>query len=639
MNPIYPKPLTKHANSDLLRFIGWFFGLNGVLFCLLGYRYLHITFQSTTLFHNYYSDLSTASGKALILSFIFVNYFCYMMLLSFILASVSAALAWLIPKRRLIFFWVIGLASLGVIGLIVDIEVYSLYRFHLNAIMLEFIFSQDFQSIFELTHAEFCVIALIILLVLSFEVCLAWVVWNRMIVPRRFMVGKTCFILWLGLLVICYFTMMLMLSVHNNNLLIQQTSNLPLYNTLLSSIIPQKNARECLNRNSEGEYMQVAFGQHKMNYPLHPMQCQPKHPYNIILIIVDSLRADVLNNMPHTQQFAADNWQFMHHLSGGNCTQAGLFSLFYSLPSTYWTAALSQHVSPIWLDLLQQYGYDMRIIASAELRRPPLHQTIFQKLQNLPINGSDKPTEAARERDVTSQAIAYLHQQPKQPFFLNVLYNAPHAFCHTESFPVIYRPSQKFCSRISVNNHTDRIPYFHNYLNTVDYIDKEISTLIKKISSSGYLDQSIVIISADHGQEFNETHQNYWGHASNYSSYQIHIPLIIHWPNQPPQKITHTTTSYDVVPTLLKRLFACQNATADYSIGHDLLTPGGRELLLAGSYANSAIIEPDRLTTLHNSGEVEVTDLNLNPIPQAKPSTTSMNRALEWMKRYYNLKN
>jgi hypothetical protein len=40
-------------------------------------------------------------------------------------------------------------------------------------------------------------------------------------------------------------------------------------------------------------------------------------------------------------------------------------------------------------------------------------------------------------------------------------------------------------------------------------------------------DNTIVIITADHGQEFNENKLNFWGHNGNFTKYQTQVPLII----------------------------------------------------------------------------------------------------------------
>ena len=369
------------------------------------------------------------------------------------------------------------------------------------------------------------------------------------------------------------------------------------------------------------------------------MQCSHKpQALNIIFIIIDSLRADSLQYMRNTNKFANNNWQFVNHISGGNATQSGLFSLFYSIPSSYWTAALKQHISPVFIDLLLEYGYKTKVIASAEFKNPPLHKTIYQKIPNLHLGGEVDKNISHWDINSTKEAVKFLKRaQNKQPFFLNIFYNAPHAFCNGYDFPMKYKPVMRKCSRLNMHNDSPATPYYNSYLNTLDFIDKEISVVFNHLKTLGYLQNSIVVITSDHGQEFNDNHKNYWGHASNYSSYQVKVPLIIHWPGENPQKFRHLTTSYDVMPTIFSKLFNCTNNYADYSVGHSLLDLNkSTNFILSGSYVNYGIIEPDRLTTLHASGEFSITDLQLNDITNATPRTKILNQALRMMRRYYD---
>ncbi|MDP3561204.1 MAG: DUF3413 domain-containing protein [Legionellaceae bacterium] len=633
--------LDKMLLKSYLRFVGWFFFINALVFFVLGSSYLLTTLQSPTLFKNLMADYSSLQGKIITIIYTLANFLSYMTVLAFIPASIVCLLLLFFPNKRLLFFSSIVLSTTSILLLILDCQIYAMFKFHINMVLLNFIFGAESQALFNLSFYEYVTIISLVVGILVFETILAWGTWKYIIIPNRLKVGKELLVSWFGCALFSYFTMMLSLSIYHNNLFIQQAANLPFYNSFLALAIPKKNAGDLLMHYGEEHYMQALYSTDKMNYPLHPMQCDrvnsAKKPYNIIFIMVDSLRFDSLKFMPHVMQFAKKSWQFNQHMSGGNSTQAGLFSLFYSIPSTYWTATLKQHISPVFIDLLLKEGYDTRIIYSSEMRNPPLDKTIYQKLSHLPLNGSTKKDVGDWDRDTTDQAVTFLKQKNgKGPFFLNLLYNAPHAFCSAESFPMVYQSSKKNCSRIGMSNNTDPKPYYHNYLNTVHFIDLELATLLKTIKEEGYLENSIIILTSDHGQEFNDNRQNYWGHASNYSSFQIHVPLLIHWPNQPAKQITHTTTGYDLVPTLLVRLFNCRNTLSDYSVGQDLLSENGRsEFFLVGSYTTTCIVEPNRLTTLHSSGEMSITDAKLQPIPNAKPQKNRFNQALTLMRKYY----
>jgi membrane-anchored protein YejM (alkaline phosphatase superfamily) len=187
-----------------------------------------------------------------------------------------------------------------------------------------------------------------------------------------------------------------------------------------------------------------------------------------------------------------------------------------------------------------------------------------------------------------------------------------------------------------MNNNSDPKPFYNSYLNTLDFTDLEIKKVLDAIAINGLLENSIIIITSDHGQEFNENHLNYWGHASNYSKYQVQVPFIMHWPHTNPKVFQHLTTHYDVMPTLLSRIFDCKNVPKDYSIGKDLLVTNQQQtFILVGSYVNNGIIEKNRITTLHVSGETSITDLNLQPLVAEKPNLDVLKKSLLLLRYYY----
>ncbi len=104
------------------------------------------------------------------------------------------------------------------------------------------------------------------------------------------------------------------------------------------------------------------------------------------------------------------------------------------------------------------------------------------------------------------------------------------------------------------------------------------------------LDNTIVIMTGDHGQEANETKTNSWGHNSNFSKYQVRVPMVIHWPGRQPETFTHLTSHVDLVPTILKLVFACKNPLTDYSNGQVLFEETGRNFVLTKNWNNSAIV-------------------------------------------------
>ncbi|MFE8730978.1 sulfatase-like hydrolase/transferase, partial [Aeromonas hydrophila] len=65
----------------------------------------------------------------------------------------------------------------------------------------------------------------------------------------------------------------------------------------------------------------------------------------------------------------------------------------------------------------------------------------------------------------------------------------------------------------------------NRYKNSVFYTDQLLEQMLSQLQQQGLSEQTIVVITSNHGQEFNETQSNSWGYGSNYSPYQVQVPL------------------------------------------------------------------------------------------------------------------
>ena len=91
----------------------------------------------------------------------------------------------------------------------------------------------------------------------------------------------------------------------------------------------------------------------------------------MLLVVIDAMRADALTeaSAPRLAAFARGAIQFDQHWSGGNSSRAGMFSLFYSLPATYWDAFAQLARPPVLMDLFRQHDYQLGLFASSPLYR------------------------------------------------------------------------------------------------------------------------------------------------------------------------------------------------------------------------------------------------------------------------------
>jgi arylsulfatase A-like enzyme len=80
------------------------------------------------------------------------------------------------------------------------------------------------------------------------------------------------------------------------------------------------------------------------------------------------------------------------------------------------------------------------------------------------------------------------------------------------------------------------------------YTDQQIGRLLDEIARLPGGDRTIVIITSDHGDGFNE--HGFINHGQALYRELLHVPMIIHVPNNLPRKIAGATSPLDVVPTV-----------------------------------------------------------------------------------------
>eukprot|EP00112_Aurelia_sp_Birch-Aquarium-sp1_P008155 Seg18949.1 transcript_id=Seg18949.1/GoldUCD/mRNA.D3Y31 product="Multifunctional alkaline phosphatase superfamily protein PehA" protein_id=Seg18949.1/GoldUCD/D3Y31 len=95
--------------------------------------------------------------------------------------------------------------------------------------------------------------------------------------------------------------------------------------------------------------------------------------------------------------------------------------------------------------------------------------------------------------------------------------------------------------------------YKNKYANAVAWVDHQVEGFVDFLKKEGRYDDSIIIVTGDHGEEFKE--QGGWYHCSALIPEQIQVPILIKWPKSfgkgEPQKLA---SHMDVMPTVLSYL-------------------------------------------------------------------------------------
>lgn len=361
----------------------------------------------------------------------------------------------------------------------------------------------------------------------------------------------------------------------------------------------------------------VAVGEEKLSlsqkvgsfhYPLNALTLGKGTDLNVLILAIDSLRADVVDakTMPNLTKLQKQALVFREHYSAGNATRAGVFGLFYGLPPFYWQSALSTNVPSSLVSGFQQAGYEISAFTTATLLRPEFYATVFSSVRPLRMSSDKGATVAERDQDSVDDFEDWLTQRdPNQKFMSFMFLDSVHALDFPKGLDVPYDDYWKEVDRLKLSPDFDPREYFNRYKNAAYWQDVLIGRVLRILEKNGRLDNTVVVVTSDHGEEFNDSRLNYWGHNGNFSDAQVKIPLVIAWPGMPAQQITHRTTAYDVGATLLKRVLAVQNPIEDFSVGKDLFDSKGREVFFVGSYNEDAIVAGDEVLLIKMSGALE----------------------------------
>lgn len=546
-------------------------------------------------------------------------------------------LPWALLKlRRLAATLLITATSLLMMVGFVNMQVYKIYRFHLNGFILNMLTGPGAGDIFDfdwklyLTEGFF--LAAIVALCIG-----GW--WLSGRITKRWHKRHTVISILslVGTLLVAngihvYGSFVVKPSV------IKSVRLVPYYFPLSASNLLE-------DMGFERHVMQVDEGEGgDLVYPLHAIETDTTKTTrpNIVMILIDSWSRQALTEecMPNLWQLAHEEQWYQNHVSCGNGTSFSVFGMFTGLEPYYWTAFSTNRTSPVLVDQLLSLGYDFRAYPSATLEDPPFARMLFQHVPNLRIN---TPGNTAYERDlkIKDDLISDLPklQKADKPFFSFIFFDLLHAYSLPKELLNRFQPSWEYGDFSKLHNEMDPTPFWNLYRNSAYQTDKMVGEVISRLKQLGLYDNTLIIITGDHAQEYNENHKNYWGHNSNFTKYQIGVPLIVHQPSsishQPSAIFKHRTTHLDFVPTLMHDYLGVTNPIDDYSNGRLLSDTTPRLWHYAGNELRYAfLVEGDTILTKEGAGYIEVTDERLNPVPNYHINPKAFDAAIKRLNRF-----
>ena len=513
--------------------------------------------------------------------------------------------------------------------LLLDIFIYSQYRFHLSIAMLQLFFGPAGREIFVFPVSMYILTAVSVLLIVA---------------GTRALAGLARKITWGRKAVICISMLSVLIFAGYNALyawgkfmaspaILTQVTYLP----WAQPFSMNRRLRKMGFEPKSNPYSAPQSG--TLRYPHAPMSCNPHEKFNILLVLIDSWRADSFTPqvMPHlynAYKNSPDAFYFTNHLSGGNATEAGVFSLMYSIPYAYWDTVTATKTRPVLMDELDKEGYAFAIYASGRLDSPEFNQNVFSHIPDLRVN-SDGIEKYQRDEDAQQDFLEFLDgRDPKKPFFGFLFYDCAHGQNFPPGYQTPFIPYSEQMNYLLLTKNTDPAPYMNRYKNSVHYIDSLIGQLFTELKERGLDKNTIIIVTGDHGQEINDTRHNFWGHNSNFAKYQTHVPLLVWWPGMQGGEKTYRTSHYDVVPALLTHALNCSNPTRDYSSGYDLFSSIVRPWTLILSYTNKAVREGNLISVLNNYGGITNYDEDFVPA-NTSVSASALAESLKEFSHFY----
>jgi len=275
---------------------------------------------------------------------------------------------------------------------------------------------------------------------------------------------------------------------------------------------------------------------------------------NILFIVIDTLRADRLGawgydrpTSPTLDILASRGIRFANHHSQSSWTKTSMASIWTGLYPIRSGMLRFNHALPdaalTPAEILTDAGYFAAGIWRNGWVAPTfgLHQGFA--LYHKPRPGSPRafrrrPSDnphaqiTGSDMDNTNGAIEFLRVYGKDRWLLYLHYMDAHQYLSDEQ------------SSIFGTSYSDL------YDNSIHWTDRNIAILLNSLEESGLLDRTIVVISSDHGESFNEHGSE--GHAKNLYSEVIHVPFIISLPFslQSGLVVEAPTANIDIWPTL-----------------------------------------------------------------------------------------
>ncbi|HDZ8279005.1 TPA: cardiolipin transport protein PbgA [Escherichia coli] len=563
----------------------WFALFNILLSLVIGSRYLFIADWPTTLAGRIYSYVSIIGHFSFL---VFATYLLILFPLTFIVGS-----------QRLMRFLSVILATAGMTLLLIDSEVFTRFHLHLNPIVWQLVINPDENEMARDWQLMFISVPVILLLELVFATW-SWQKLRSLTRRRRFARPLAAF---LFIAFIASHVVYIWADANFYRPITMQRANLPLSYPMTARRFLEKHglldAQEYQRRLIEQGNPDAV----SVQYPLSELRYRDMGTgQNVLLITVDGLNYSRFEKqMPALAGFAEQNISFTRHMSSGNTTDNGIFGLFYGISPSYMDGILSTRTPAALITALNQQGYQLGLFSSDGFTSPLYRQALLSDF-------SMPSVRTQSDEQTATQWINWLgrYAQEDNRWFSWVSFNGTNI------------------------DDSNQQAFARKYSRAAGNVDDQINRVLNALRDSGKLDNTVVIITAGRGIPLSEEEETFdWSHG------HLQVPLVIHWPGTPAQRINALTDHTDLMTTLMQRLLHVSTPASEYSQGQDLFNPQRRHYwVTAADNDTLAITTPKKTLVLNNNGKYRTYNLRGERVKDEKPQLSLLLQVLTDEKRF-----
>ncbi|EPJ2637640.1 LPS biosynthesis-modulating metalloenzyme YejM [Escherichia coli] len=571
--------------SQMVSWGHWFALFNILLSLVIGSRYLFIADWPTTLAGRIYSYVSIISHFSFL---VFAAYLLILFPLTFIVGS-----------QRLMSFLSVILATAGMTLLLIDSEVFTRFHLHLNPIVWQLVINPDENEMARDWQLMFISVPVILLLELVFATW-SWQKLRSLTRRRRFARPLAAF---LFIAFIASHVVYIWADANFYRPITMQRANLPLSYPMTARRFLEKHglldAQEYQRRLIEQGNPDAV----SVQYPLSELRYRDMGTgQNVLLITVDGLNYSRFEKqMPALAGFAEQNISFTRHMSSGNTTDNGIFGLFYGISPSYMDGILSTRTPAALITALNQQGYQLGLFSSDGFTSPLYRQALLSDF-------SMPSVRTQSDEQTATQWINWLgrYAQEDNRWFSWVSFNGTNI------------------------DDSNQQAFARKYSRAAGNVDDQINRVLNALRDSGKLDNTVVIITAGRGIPLSEEEETFdWSHG------HLQVPLVIHWPGTPAQRINALTDHTDLMTTLMQRLLHVSTPASEYSQGQDLFNPQRRHYwVTAADNDTLAITTPKKTLVLNNNGKYRTYNLRGERVKDEKPQLSLLLQVLTDEKRF-----